>query len=96
MKKLIKKLIFPLCLCFCVLTVTVTSADSQKKSYTNEAYVLKSYKNTVALYKQDEIITVYQNVVLNTLPEKDRLNFKKGIPVSDPSQAEILLEDFDR
>jgi len=61
----------------------------------NINYTLKAYKNTVALYNEDEIINIYDNIVLNTLPKNDIQNFNNGISFSSITQAEIYLEDFD-
>lgn len=78
-----------------ILIITVNFFKSQNKKSDGSNYSLKAYKNTVALYNGDEIIEIYNNIVLNTLPEKDIIAFKNGIDVSTPSQAETLLEDYE-
>ncbi len=93
MSNFIKKIIFPIAICAAVLIITVTLENSEK-AIEND-YVLKSYKNTVALYNGENIVTVYGNIVLNTLPEKDIIAFNRGIKISSPENAEILLEDYD-
>lgn len=71
-------------------TTNRTKKEIQKPNYT-----LKSYKNTVALYNNEELLTVYDDIVLNTLPQNDIEHFKKGIAVSSPAQAEAYLQDFE-
>ena len=94
----IKKSILSLFLSFAVIVILIISINcfkTQNKKSGNSNYSLKAYKNTVALYNGDKIIEIYNNIVLNTLPEKDILAFKNGIDVSTPSQAETLLEDYE-
>lgn len=89
------KILFPI-LCFISAFLIILHFITQyQKTDTSVSYTLKSYKNTVALYNGEEIITIYDNIVLNTLPPKDIQNFKNGIPVSTKAQAETYLEDFD-
>ena len=95
MSILTKKIFFPIFLCLATFILTVTSANNLTPKTEAVSYTLKSYKNTVALYKNEELITVYSSVVLNTLPEKDIQTFNSGISVATPTEAEILLEDYD-
>lgn len=57
--------------------------------------MLKSYRNTVALYQNDKLLEIYENIVLNTLPQKDIQSFNNGITFGTEEQAEIYLEDFE-
>ncbi len=56
---------------------------------------VKAYKNTVALYNDQEIVTVYDDIVLNTLPPADINRLSSGITVENRAAAEKLLEDYD-
>ena len=98
MSILIKRIVFPVTLCLAVLVLTLTAVDNfaapQQRNIADN-YYLKAYKNTVALYNGEEIVEIYNNIVLNTLPEQDRISFNSGISVATPAQAEILLEDYD-
>lgn len=58
-------------------------------------YMLKSYKNTVALYNNGNIVKIYDDVVLNTLPPQDIQNFNSGIPVTSQTAAETYLVHFE-
>ncbi len=59
------------------------------------SYTLKSYKNTIALYKDESIVKTYDDIVLNTLPMADINRFKSGISVSSEEDAVRILEDYD-
>ncbi len=89
----IKKIIFPILLLTAAFLIFLHSLNNSKTVDNN--YTLKAYKNTVALYNGEEIINIYDGIVLNTLPQKDIQNFKSGIVVSSPEQATVYLEDFD-
>ena len=63
----------------------------------NEAniYTLKSYRNCVALYKNEEIIEIYDDIVLSNLPEKDKDNLKNGIEFESIADVDCALKDYD-
>lgn len=89
----IKKILFPISLftAFFILALHCVPAPT----VTSQNYTLKSYKNTVALYDGNVIINIYEDIVLNTLPQKDIQSFDQGIPFTTVTQAEIYLEDFE-
>ncbi len=91
----IKKILFPILIFISVFMLTLYYINDYQDAETSVNYTLKSYKNTVALYSGEEIVKIYNNIVLNTLPEKDIQNFNSGIPVATVTQADAYLEDFD-
>ncbi len=93
MSLFIKKVLFPIAI-FCSVFVLSLHLFNNPDA-PDDNYILKAYKNTVALYNGEELIKTYNNIVLNTLPKKDIQNFNIGIPVATPAQAELFLEDFD-
>lgn len=93
MKAFTKKVLFPILFFTCAFLILLRFASNPKNDAAD--YTLKSYKNTVALYDGQEIIEIYSEIVLNTLPEKDIQIFEKGISFSSPSQAENYLLDFE-
>ena len=68
---------------------------SMKSDTANTSYTLKAYKNTVALYQNDNLIKTYDDIVLNTLPLSDIDRFKSGITVSSENDAIKIIEDYD-
>ncbi len=93
MTTFIQKILFPILIFICAFLILLHFVNKPKSNTAD--YTLKSYKNTVALYEGKEIIAIYSDIVLNTLPEKDIQTFQKGIPFSSPSQAENYLLDFE-
>ena len=73
----IKKILLPLFVLLCALLIMLHF--NKKHTANNPNFTLKSYKNTVALYNGREIVEIYSEIVLNTLPEKDIQSFKNGI-----------------
>lgn len=94
MKFFIKKILFPTLIFIFIFLFTLNHIKEYNKNKTQN-YTLKAYKNTVALYNGVEIVKIYNNIILNTLPEKDIYQFKSGIAITSPEEAEIYLEDFD-
>ena len=86
----IKKILFPILIFTSIFILLLRFASNAQTDYT-----LKSYKNTIALYNGKEIIKLYSEIVLNTLPEKDIQTFEKGITFSTTSQADNYLQDFE-
>ncbi len=91
----IKKFLFPILIFISVFLLILYYINNNQNVSTSVNYTLKAYKNTVALYSGEEVIEVYNNIVLNTLPQKDIQSFKSGISVTTPQHAENYLEDFD-
>ncbi len=73
-----------------ILTGLKFTAESNTKNY-----ILRSYKNTVALYENDKLIEVYSDVVLNNLPESDRYALNSGIEFGNIKDAKLAIEDYD-
>ena len=82
-----------------VITLAITTAllliAYRKPATTEIKYVLKEYKGTVALYKNGKILTVYDGIILASLPHSDRKRFVDGIEVKNEEEAEIIIEDYD-
>ena len=92
MKLFIKIILFPACLIIACVSIALSIISNTAPK---DIYVIRSYKNTVALYQNGTLHTVYDAIVLNTLPERDIISFNDGIAVSSPSEAELFLEDYD-
>ncbi len=60
-----------------------------------ESWVLHSYGNNVALYKDEEIIEVYGGIMLDTLPDEDKKLLDNGIVFSSREEAVNAIEDYD-
>ncbi len=61
----------------------------------SKEYVLKSHGDFLALYYDDKIMEVYEDIVISALPPIDREKFLSGIIVEDITKLEDFLEDFE-
>ena len=57
--------------------------------------ILRSYNNTVALYENGVRTKIFNEIVLNNLPDTDISDLKKGIIIDDNDELLKILEDFD-
>lgn len=76
-----------------ILTAFLLMSTTQQQ--TSNEFVLKSYKNTVALYENGVKKEIYEEIVLNSLPSKDIADLNKGIIIADKDELLRILEDFD-
>ena len=83
-------------LTFAISAIIISSSFAVRDSKQNKSdWVLHSYGNNVALYKDDEIIEIYNTVYLDTLPKADRKQFENGILFHTKKEALMALEDYD-
>ena len=78
-----------------ILSIILMLIAYRGKANNPEKYVLKEYNGAVALFLGEEVLSVYDNIVLSTFPNADRQKFIEGIPVSSPEDAQIIIEDYD-
>ncbi len=58
-------------------------------------YILKEYHGNIALYKGEEVISVYDGVILSAFPKSDRQKFIDGMHIDSPETAQEIIEDYD-
>ncbi len=86
------KIKFIIALLLLISTILLLFSDKKQE---NTEIILKSYKNTVALYENGVKKEVYEEIVLNTLPEKDIKELNVGIIINSNDELLRILEDFD-
>ena len=90
-----KRVSFAVLILLSAITLLSNPNYKKEKSISDDVYVLKSYKNCLALYKNDEIFEIYDDIVLNTLPVGDVIVLNKGIVIENLSDVSNILEDYD-
>ena len=60
-----------------------------------EKLVLSVKDGYVVLKKGNSIITVYDDIVVDVLPDSDKEALKKGIPIESEDQLYSIIEDYD-
>lgn len=76
-------------------TILILIAYRNESENNISSYTLKEYNGAVALFKGDEVINVYDGVILSTLPRSDRQMFTNGITIKSPDEAQNIIEDYD-
>ena len=84
------KLIVIFLLFFTAIALISVSVKEQ-----NNEVILRSYNNTVALYENGVRTKIFNEIVLNNLPDTDISDLKKGIIIDDNDELLKILEDFD-
>ena len=74
--------------------ITCIFAKNQQKE-TNDSWVLRSYDNTVVLMNNGEVVEVFGDIVLDTLPSEDIKHLESGIPFLSKDEALMAIEDYD-
>ena len=82
--------VFTLVITSLILLIAYRNNDAK-----NNAYYLREYNGTVALFKNEELVEVYGGVVTDNLPFNDYKRFADGIKVSGIDEAQIIMEDYD-
>lgn len=85
-------------LCAVLLTVSTSAgatADAVSSSPEELNFTLLAYGGAVALFDDEELLEVYDDIVLNALPPADRTALEEGIAIKSFEQLSALLEDFD-
>lgn len=94
--KLYKTLSFSVAVLTVVASALIVLAGLKSKADNDvEKYSLKAYKNTVALYKGEKLMEIYDGIVLDTLPEADRYALEDGIDFDDLNAVRSAVEDYD-
>lgn len=61
----------------------------------NDSWCLKSYGDNLALYNGENVIEIFDAVLLSDLPEKDKTLLTEGIVFSTKEEALTAAEDYD-
>lgn len=69
--------------------ISVKSADSENN------WILRSYDNTVVLMNNGEVVEVFGDIVIDTLPDEDIKHLENGIPFLSKDEALMAIEDYD-
>ena len=71
-------------------TAAVSSAPAEKLHFT-----LSLYGGHPALFDRDDLLEVYDDIPVNSLPPADRTSLEDGIEINSFEELYTLLEDFD-
>ncbi|MBQ6936859.1 MAG: BofC C-terminal domain-containing protein [Clostridia bacterium] len=73
----------------------ITNILNEGNTANKHSYILRTVNGTVGLYDNNELIKIYENIVVSTLPLIDRDNLNTGIKLNDLEELRKIIEDFD-
>lgn len=95
-KKMKKKFIILAITISITLIIVVSSLLFTNAAVKNEEKLVLSVKDGyVVLKKGNSIITVYDDIVVDVLPDSDKEALKKGITIESEDQLYSIIEDYD-
>lgn len=80
---------------FLVVIVSACSLAVREQSSPDTDWVIRSYEDTVVLMKDGEVIEVFGDISLDTLPNEDKEHLEKGINFLTKDEALLAIEDYD-
>ncbi len=79
-----------------LLAIIVATAFSVKFKQDNPSHwILQSYENKIVLLNNGEIVEVFNNISLDTLPKEDLKHLASGISFLTKEEALLAIEDYD-
>ena len=79
-------LLFMIFICSFVIKTQTENTDS---------WVLRSVEDRVVLLNNGEVVEVFGDIVVDTLPQEDKKHLERGIPFLTKDEALIAIEDYD-
>ena len=98
MQKIINKKAFVLGIILTIFlaAIIIASLFSVKCKQENpNSWILQSYENTVVLLNNGEVVEVFSNISLDTLPQEDLKHLESGIAFLTKEEALLAVEDYD-
>ena len=80
---------------FLLAIITASALSIKCKQENPESWVLQSYENTVVLLNNGEVVEVFGNISLDTLPKEDLKHLENGIAFLTKEEAMLAVEDYD-
>ncbi len=80
---------------FIISIITICIFATNDSTIKKDNWVLRSYENTVVLMNNDEVVEVFGDIMVETLPEEDIKHLENGIPFLTKDEALMAIEDYD-
>lgn len=76
-----------------ILGACALAVNEQNENPDN--WILQSYEDTVVLMNNGEVVEVFGDIMVDSLPNEDREHLKKGISFLTKDEAMLAVEDYD-
>ncbi len=98
MQKVLNKKMFVLGIVlglFLIAIITASAFSVKCRQENPNSWILQSYENTVVLLNNGEVVEVFGNISLDTLPPEDLKHLESGISFLTKEEALLAIEDYD-
>lgn len=75
--------------------IAVSSLVFKTKTENPQEWIIRSYENTVVLMNNGEVVEVFGDIIIDTLPTEDKKHLENGISFLTKDEAILALEDYD-
>ena len=76
-----------------VIIASVLVINHSKDNYSNP--ILKEDGGQVKLFRNGNVVAIYDDIVIDILPPNDREALKKGIEIKNEEELLSIIEDYD-
>ncbi len=76
-----------------VIIASVLVINHSKDNYSNP--ILKEDGGQVKLFRNGNVVAIYDDIVIDILPPDDRKALKKGIEIKNEEELLSIIEDYD-
>ena len=76
-----------------VIIASVLVINHSKDNYSNP--ILKEDGGQVKLFRNGNVVAIYDDIVIDILPPDDREALKKGIEIKNEEELLSIIEDYD-
>ena len=80
---------------FIIAIIIVCIFSTNKITNNKDNWVLRSYQDTVVLMNNGEVVEVFGNIMVDSLPKEDIKHLENGIPFLTKDEALMAVEDYD-
>ena len=80
---------------FLIAIIVATALSLNIKGQNPDGWILQSYENTVVLLNNGEVVEVFSDISLDTLPKEDLNHLARGIEFLTKEEALLAIEDYD-
>ena len=80
---------------FIIAIILICIFTSDKIVNNKDNWVLRSYQDTVVLMNNGEVVQVFGDIMVDSLPKEDIKHLENGIPFLTKDEALMAVEDYD-
>ncbi len=78
-----------------IIAFTCSFAAKTQIENNKDNWVIQTHQNTVVLLNNGEVVEVFGDISVDSLPLEDREHLKKGISFLTKNEALLAIEDYD-